>query len=175
MTESWIEVNIKPTRRERINEILREFVAPYVEEVKARRSVARWHFFREPEIRLRFSGDQRHIHNIQREPDSRLAELEASRPDIYSEHFFGGHGRRHEVYPGEVDTYGTDVWPLVCELWEAGFELALRVVLTAPEKTICFHAQRHIHLLLNQMGFTRPQELEFHRDMAARYEAEQRH
>jgi len=170
MSRKWIEVNIHLKSYNKTNDVLRKFVASYVKELKERHAFDSWHFLREPAIRLRFFGEEKNIDDIRKELDSRLSELEHSQSDLYEQHVFGAHGIEGEIYSGEADSYGENAWPWVYKLLEAGANLAIQLCCNAPEKSIDYHAQRHVHLILNQLGFKRPlQELVFHWNMASSY------
>lgn len=176
MSSKWIEVNIHLKSYDRTNDVLREFVAPYVTKLKERDAFDSWHFFREPapSIRLRFFGKENDIDDIRKELDSKLTNLERSQSGLYDKHVFGSHGEEGETYVGEADSYGENAWPWVYKVHEAGSNLALQLCCSKPEKPINYHAQRQVHLILNQLGFNRPQELDFHQNMADGYLAEPR-
>ena len=166
MPKKWILVNIHLKSYNKTNDVLREFVAPYVTELKEHHAFDSWHFFREPAIRLRFFGEEKDIEDIKKGLDSKLSELEQSQSDLYDKHVFGAYEEEGKVYEGEAEYYGENAWPLVYKLWEAGSELTLKLYYTTPEKPIKLHADRHVHLILNQLGFIKCKEIMFYCDGA---------
>jgi hypothetical protein len=168
----WVEVNIHLSDYSATDAVLKQFVWPYVQACKARGAIYSWHFFREPEIRLRFYGKEPEINIIKQDLDSTLSQLEAGQPEIFHHHLFGSHGKDGEEYPGEADTWGGD-WPIAMRVYENGAETALRFLTSERhDKPLEHHADRYVHLLLNQLGYTRFHELLFHGQKAGGYLAE---
>ncbi|MDH4268872.1 MAG: hypothetical protein OEV52_00980 [Dehalococcoidia bacterium] len=168
----WVEVNIHLTDYSVTDAVLKQFVAPYVEECKATRAVCSWHFFREPEIRLRFYGKEDEIDRIKQGLDSKLLQLEATQPAIFSRHIFGSHGKEGEQYLGEADIWGND-WPMAMEVYQHGAEPALQFLTSERhDKPVDYHADRYVHLLLNRLGYTRLHGFVFHQQKAGGYLAE---
>ncbi len=172
MSRKWIEVNIHLKSYNKTDDVLREFVSPYVAELKKRHAFESWHFFREPAIRLRFFGIEKNIGDIKEELDSKLYELERSQSGLYDKHIFGSHGKKGEDYPGEADSYGENAWPWVCKFLEAGSDLDIKLCCIPPANPLKYTDERHVNIILNQLGFSRLQELMFHWNMAGGYLAE---
>ena len=74
MSRKWIEVNIHLKSYNKTNDVLREFVAPYVTKLKECNAFDSWHFFREPAIRLRFFGKENDIDYIRKELSKHVSE-----------------------------------------------------------------------------------------------------
>jgi hypothetical protein len=151
LADKWIEVNIHLNGYLRTNEVLAGTVKKLVDDFKKENWIKSWHFFREPQIRLRFFGDENNIVKIKEVIDNKLKEMESTKGELYSCHVFGSHGRRDEEYAGEAD-YWHDDWSLVMKLWENTSEFALNLITKGPSKSLDIHGERHIHLLLNQLG-----------------------
>lgn len=164
MASKWVEVNIHLNDHSYsvTNNVLREFVAPCVQECKAKHRISSWHFFREPAIRLRLFGEAGEIDKIKEELHSRLSQLEIAQPQIYKTHLFGAHGEEGKEYQGEAEIWGSD-WPIAMEFVHCSAETALQfVILEKPHMQRDFHADRYVHLLLNQLGFDHLEEEAFH-------------
>ena len=151
MTEKWIEVNIHLNGYSRINEVIAEIVKELVQDFKNKGWIKSWHFFREPQIRLRFFGEEENIEKVKDSIEAKLTEKESTKGDLYSCHIFGSHGRRNEEYVGEAD-YWRDDWSLVMKLWENSSEFALNLVSKGASIPFDIHGERHVHTLLNQLG-----------------------
>lgn len=165
----WLEVNIHLKDYSVTDAVLKEFVAPYTQACKAKGAIYSWHFFREPEIRLRFYGKETDIDEIRQDLDSRLSQLETDQPGVFEKHIFGAHGREGEQYQGEEDMWGSD-WPIAMKFYEYGSETACQfLVAERSDKSLDYHADRYVHLLLNQLGYTRLHELLFHHQKTGGY------
>jgi len=151
LADKWIEVNIHLNDYSRTNEALIETVRKLVQDFKKENWIKSWHFFREPHIRLRFFGEEENITKIKDAIERKLNEMESTKSELYAYHIFGSHGRKNEEYTGEAD-YWLDDWPLVMKLWENTSEFALNLISKKPSKPLGIHGERHIHLLLNQLG-----------------------
>ena len=167
MHMKWVECNIyyKDGDKEHGDFVLNTFVSPYVRKLRRDKSFESWHYFREPEIRLRFYGEDAKIDKIHEELDSKLTRKE-KKSEIFLSHAFGRHGENGEYY-GESYLYGIDVWNLVYKSWEALSDVSLKICSTIPytDRPIKFHAQRFTHLFLNQMGMTLQDERVFFYEM----------
>lgn len=151
MTDKWVEVDIHLNVYGRTNEVLVETVKEFVEDFKKKGWIKSWHFFREPQIRLRFFGEANSIEKVKNSLNDRLQQLESERSDLFSCHVFGSHGQRGKEYTGEHDFWKED-WPLVMKLWNDTSEFALSLISKGAKKPLDIHGERHIHLLLNQLG-----------------------
>jgi len=67
MADKWIEVDIYLRDYSRTNEVICSFIRPFVERCKTKHGTKSWHFFREPQIRLRFFGEEETISSIRNE------------------------------------------------------------------------------------------------------------
>jgi Lantibiotic biosynthesis dehydratase C-term len=148
----WIEVNI-PARAKDRAPLLLNVVDPLVHEQFAGR-VKTWFYFWEPELRLRLRwADPAQAESNRTELAAFLDRAKADRnvKDWYE----ANHGARGEVYDGEADFYGEEIWERTASDWMSGSELALAIVrlgdagaLTKPEE---FHWARRVHLFSNQL------------------------
>jgi len=148
----WIEVNI-PARAEERARLLLDVVDPLVHEYLAGQ-VRTWFYFWEPELRLRIRWAD------PAGADAGRAELavfldRAKDGGKIEDWYEGSHGARGEVYSGEADLYGSEMWERTAADWMSGSELALAIVgadaeggLTQPEE---FHWGRRVHLFSNQL------------------------
>jgi hypothetical protein len=150
MTDKWVEVNIHLNSYSRTNEVIATTVRRFVDELRTKDWIKSWHFFREPQIRLRFLGEDENIKEVKRYLESELELLERTRGDLYSCHVFGCHGVRDKEYVGEADNWKGD-WQLVTKIWENTSEFTMRLI-EKPERPLEYHGERHVHLLLNQLG-----------------------
>lgn len=169
MVTKWIEVNIHLKQYNLSVLVLYEFIAPLIKRLLETYKVNSWHFFFEPELRLRFLVDKSVIKEIRKELDKALFNFEMNQPSLFDKHIFGAHGKIGKDYDGEVDMYGA-CWHGQYNVWNANAYLALS--LSNPlnsKKTVEFHARRISHLSLNQLGYTRLQEVFFHLKFAFRH------
>jgi Lantibiotic biosynthesis dehydratase C-term len=148
----WIEVNI-PARADERARLLLDVVDPLVHEHLAGQ-VRTWFYFWEPELRLRVRW-----HDPD-ESDTGRAELAAfldrAKADGRLEDWYeASHGARGEVYRGEADLYGDEVWELTANDWMSGSELALAIVRFEADGVLkeprVFHWARRVHLFSNQL------------------------
>jgi hypothetical protein len=148
----WIEVNIPARAEERVG-LLLDVVDPLVHE-ELRRQVKTWFYFWEPELRLRIRwADPEQAESARAELARFLdrARAEGKLEDWYE----GSHGARGQVYRGEADFYGSEVWELTASDWMSGSELALAIVRSEAERALtkprAFHWGRRVHLFSNQL------------------------
>jgi hypothetical protein len=147
----WLECNIYLKDYNRTNEVLKDFVKPYIKELYDNEVEFTWHYFREPQICLRIGAYVEAVKLITVELCDRLHQLEGQ-SDLYDYHIFGAFAQEGKEYIGEADFYGEDVWELCYKRWEAGSNLALQLITVEPIKSIPFHYTRDIHLFENQLG-----------------------
>jgi hypothetical protein len=147
----WIEITVELQDDSKFNEMLKIFVKPFIYELYINDIKFSWHFFREPELRLRILSEVPQL--IKFDLDNNLRGLEQSRSDIFKTHYFSCHGEKDKEYNGEQELYGEKAWELCYKRWEAGSNLALELCTTEPEKSLPFHYTRDIHLFENQLGF----------------------
>jgi hypothetical protein len=151
LADKWIEINIHLNGYSRSNKVIAETVKELVEDFKEKGWVKSWHFFREPQIRLRFFGEEENISKMESLMDEKLNKKESAEGDLYSCHMFGAHGERNKEYVGEAD-YWQDDWSLAMKLWEACSEFAMDLIAKGTSKPLDIHGERHIHVLLNELG-----------------------
>ena len=139
----WTEVNILPASAGDAERLLTGVVAPLV--LAQRGSFDLWHFFWEPELRLRFrwrdtaSAPCHHAEVAawldQAHRDAKLASWTEA------------------AYDGEAKAYGPEIWEAVAADWMSGSDLALAVIkagkrLPGPRG---FYWERREHLFANQL------------------------
>ncbi len=155
----WIELNIFLKDYSRTNDVLYKTISPYIKELYDRNLKFNWHFFREPEIRLRIFANSEEIERIKVELDTNLTNLEKLEDALYCKHLFGCHGKEGGEYNGEEEFYGKDAWELCYKRWEIGSNLALLLCAESMGKSLPFYATRDIHLFLNQLGLEPSDEI----------------
>ncbi len=115
----WVEVNIEPPSYDQREKLLLDVVDPLIHEV-LRNRVGDWHYFWEPALRLRIRWQQPTQADYTwltdflnaAEADGKLAGWEE-----------GSHGGPGQVYPGEAEKFGADIWPYTYPHWTTGCEL----------------------------------------------------
>lgn len=69
--------------------------------------------------------------------------------------FPGNHGVANQVYRGEANDYGPEVWELTYQDWTSGSKLALAILKNDSNKALTkprdFHWQRRTHLFTNEL------------------------
>ena len=148
----WIEVNIPAPADERAR-LLLELVDPLVHEQLASR-IKTWFYFWEPDLRLRIRwADPEQADSARTELAGFLDQAKAD--DKLEDWYEGSHGVSGEVYRGEAELYGTEVWELTANDWMGGSELALAIVRFEAEGVLkepkVFHWARRVHLFSNQL------------------------
>jgi len=157
----WVEVNIRLRDVARQNEVLLDFVNGFVQGHRDKFKV--WHFLREkspvtgePEIRLRFFGEEKDIRSVQQDLDWELRLLETSKGNVYSSHAFGGHGDPNKIYEGEEDGFGKNGWEIFADFLMKTSEVAISFLRKEPlgksEKDWTFYMERFSHCFWNQLG-----------------------
>ena len=143
----WTEVNILPPSATEAERLLTRVVDPLVHDVlqKAPDRWDRWHFFWEPELRLRFrwaSGVE--LGNCRETVNAHLAKAQGR----------GKIASWAEVpYDGEAADYGHQVWEAVIADWMSGSELALAIIKAGKRlaRGRSFYWERHQHLFADQL------------------------
>lgn len=143
-TSPWTEVNILPVSAKEPERLLTGVVDPLVHDVLAGHW-DRWHFFWEPELRLRFRWAPESA-----PPDCRselIGQLNLARSDGLLTSW------EETPYHGEASDYGREVWEAVVADWMSGSELALAIIragkhLTMPRE---YHWERRTHLFTDQL------------------------
>jgi hypothetical protein len=153
----WFEITVILTDNTKFNDVLKFFVKPLVSRMYEKEIDFSWHFFREPELRLRFLLRPLISEIMSANMDKQLVNLEASCPEVIHQHYFSCHGEKDKIYTGEESFYGKEAWQLCYKRWEAGSNLALLLCTTTTSKEIPFHYIRDIHLFENQLGLEKEQ------------------
>jgi hypothetical protein len=151
LADKWVEVNIHLNAYAQSNKAIAETVKELVEDFRTKGWLKSWHFFREPQIRLRFFGEEENTSKMKDLIDEKLGLKESTEASLYACHVFGSHGERDKEYVGEAGFWQDD-WPLVMKLWENTSEFALKLISKGATKPLDIHGERHVHLLLNQLG-----------------------
>jgi hypothetical protein len=148
----WIEVNI-PARADERRRLLLEVVDPLVHDQLAGR-VKSWFYFWEPELRLRVRWVDPEEADSARTALARFLD-QAMTDGKIRDWYEGSHGTRGEVYRGEADFYGSEIWERTASDWMSGSELALSIVRLDAERALTkpqeFHWARRVHLFSNQL------------------------
>lgn len=109
----------------------------------------------EPEIRLRFFGGEKEVEHIREELHEELDKLEKEKPEFYSSHIFGNHGKPNEQYEGEEAYFGEKGWKIFAEFLMKTSEVAVRFLRDEPlgrsEKPWATYVERFTHCFLNQL------------------------
>src|SRR5439155_622716 len=140
-----------PAKRSPELGLLRDVVEPLVH-TELVGELETWHFFWEPELRLRLRWRDA---SRQDEGETRLAALLDRWRDEgrFESWLAGSHGTTGERHRGEAPEYGPEMWDLIQKEWENGSEIALRLLAlsdaggltgtTTP--TVEAHWGRHVH------------------------------
>jgi Lantibiotic biosynthesis dehydratase C-term len=140
----WTEVNVLPASAKGAERLLTEVVRPLVDALRA--DFDRWHFFWEPELRLRFRW---------REGTSAAtchgkvtAALDQARADGEVSSW------AEAPYDGEAKVYGHGLWEAVTADWMSGSELALALIEAGRDKPEprAWYWSRREHLFANELG-----------------------
>jgi hypothetical protein len=155
MTE-WTEVNIVPSGHP--EQLLVDLIDPLIHQ-ELNDDWDNWHYFWETEpikqlhLRLRI----RWLDPSQTAGDAKFSAFltdEESKSNIAS-WFPGSHGVRNQVYPGEGNDYGPEVWEPTYKNWTSGSELALAIIKSYSQNHLTqkrgFHWERRTHLFTNEL------------------------
>lgn len=139
----WTEVNVLPAGALDPERLLTGVAEPLVRSLSA--DWDRWHYFWEPELRLRFRW--RDTADVSACHARVTAHLDEARE----------HGAltswTEADYDGEAEGYGPDLWEAVLADWMSGSELALAVIRAGrdkPEPRSWYWARRE-HLFANEL------------------------
>lgn len=145
----WIEVNIHLINEKDTDGYIKSRISEIVQIAKTKYQILHWHFFREPEIRLRFLVLNEQAKGL---VDYLTGELTADQTaSTRVSHFiFGKHGKAGESYDGEADVWG-DNWGIAMRMYEYQSELALAIIFF-DTKDYRFLLHRYIHLFFDQLG-----------------------
>jgi Lantibiotic biosynthesis dehydratase C-term len=194
--EHWVEVNLFGRLRDQ-DTILLDHLLPHVEELRRKRELVTFHFFREPEIRFRERLSTDHVASREKEEVAKIARGLVSK-GLATRWHFGSHGTRGVPYKGEEDRYGKEGWKVAQRYFRDGsvtalalLELRRKGALENPlwgrglgnpweggpgnpwrrkrEDPLEFHWSRYVHLFSNQLGFGIDEEVTLCRRQARNY------
>lgn len=152
----WTEVNIIPSGQP--EQLLLDLVEPLIHHV-LNGQWDNWHYFWETQplgklhLRLRI----RWLDPTQTTGEGILSTslVDEENKKTIAGWFPGNHGHRNQVYTGEANDYGPEVWELTYQDWTSGSELALAIIkfesqqiLTKPRQ---LHYERRAHLFANEL------------------------
>lgn len=157
----WIEVDIRVKQWDQMNGVILNFVDAFVKSHLDK--VKLWHFLREPspvtgrpEVRLRFSADEKILQDVKLDLESQLLLLEKQQPSLYSSHVFGAHGVPGKDYGPELGDFGIKGWDIFADYLMKTSEVAIRFLRDEPlgnsEKPWEHYVERFSHCFWNQLG-----------------------
>ena len=152
MSETWVEVNIHMIDEKETNTFIKKHLGAIVGSVQFLSKVRAWHFFREPEIRLRVQVDDKV--EVEAILSGYLSSLQ-ERGKFVSHFIFGKHGKAGEEYTGEEVIWGK-LWPIAKDMYQYTSELALGLLKNEGDTT--FFLRRYVHLFFDQLGFSQAEE-----------------
>lgn len=157
----WIEVDIRVKQWDQMNDVILNFVDAFVKKHQDR--IRLWHFLREtsqvtgqPEVRLRFSADEKELQGVKLDLEKELMSLEKQQPGLYSSHVFGAHGVPGNDYGPELGNFGVKGWDIFADYLMKTSEVAIRFLRDEPlgksEKPWMDYVERFNHCFWNQLG-----------------------
>lgn len=160
MTKKWIEINIFPAEKIATLKFMRDCIFPLVDKIQRDYSLESWHYFLEGgSVRLRFLSGEHVTIRMMLEVEAGLMQ-ERGKVEKF---FFGRHGVKGEDYEGEEDFWGKKQWPVAMRMYRNGSEVAKSLMeLNIEPFEMRKHAERYIHLLLNQLGYGYYSEASFY-------------
>lgn len=151
--EYWVEANIDPVG----NTI--DFLCQFVDQLiqtEFRGQLLNWHYFFEPDIRLRFEWKSA---RARKQNNQKLFSIldDWKRQGIIRDWYEGHHGRVMEPpFTGEGWKYGEEIWPYAKKVWTANCEMVLAILKNQKEGKLTYppeyHWSRTVHLLSNELG-----------------------
>jgi hypothetical protein len=148
----WTEVNITPNPGEPKERLLLDVVDPLIHDALHGR-IGDWHYFWEPDLRLRIRWKEPTQDNLNKLTVF-LAAAQADRK--FKKREYGSHGVLGQIYPGEPEKFGDDIWPYTYSHWTTGCELALALVKRDPGNALTTFRFHHwtnaVHLFSNPLG-----------------------
>jgi hypothetical protein len=166
VSHEWVEVNILPSSPDQRERLLLDVIDQLIHEKLSGRMEI-WIYFWESDppplhLRLRIRWQRPEQSNEYR--GELFALLNAAKSgDQLADWYEGNHGVRDEVYQGEDDAYGAEVWEAISRDWMSGSELALTLVKLESNgqltQSLQFHWERRVHLFSNQLGFNLQDEV----------------
>ncbi|MBV9448661.1 MAG: hypothetical protein JO345_22465 [Streptosporangiaceae bacterium] len=158
----WVEAEIQPADYGRRERLLVDVIDPLIHETLSGRIDA-WHYFWEPTLRFRVHWQQ----PIQAGSYALLASAldDARDGGKLADWTVASHGRVGQVYQGEAEKFGDDIWPYMYQHWTTGCELALALLKRDPDNVLTefstdhednvlreFHWVHVVHLFSNPLG-----------------------
>ncbi len=194
--EHWIEINLDADLGVQ-NDILLDYLRPYISKLKKKGTLLAWHYFREPQVRFRLRLDSARAKRSETKAVRVMADS-LIKQGLVSEWYFGNHGEKGKVYTGEEDRYGRNGWKVAQDYFQYGAEIALRMLelkrkgkLESPlwakelgnpweggaknpwrereEDPLLYNWSRYVHLFTNQLGFDIDKEAELSAKQSERY------
>lgn len=160
VSHEWTEANIFPVSWEERESLLLNVIDPLVHNTLIG-LIDAWFYFWErapiqrDHLRLRIRWSQ----PTQANREKLINYLDyAEREKKHAGWYPGSHGIPDELYLGEANEYGEDIWPLVVQSWMSGCELALALVKIDPNNVLTQRRydnwNRRLHLFSNQLGLS---------------------
>ena len=142
--DAWTEVNILPASARDAERLLAEVAAPLADALRSEWD--RWHYFWEPELRLRFRWrDDLRAAACRDRVSTWLDQAKAD----------GAVSSWSETpYDGEAGDYGPELWEAVTADWMSGCDLALALIRAGRRKphSRSWYWSRREHLFANQLS-----------------------
>lgn len=145
----WTEVNIWPDPSLHPERLLTQFVGPFA--AKWASDYDFWHFFWEPELRLRFRWADEDSYRLGWA--DLFAQLDAAIESGLIALW------RQDAYSGEADQYGLAVWSQILATWQAGSDLVIALLTRrkelmeqVPDLDRGWYWKRYEHLFANQLN-----------------------
>jgi len=160
----WVEAEIQPADYGRRERLLVDVIDPLVHETLSGR-IDVWHYFWEPALRFRVHWQQpMQVDNyalLSSALDKARAQGKLARWEV------ARHGEAGQVYQGEAEKFGDDIWPYTYRHWTTGCELALALLKRDPDNVLTelttdladnalreFHWVHAVHLFSNPLGLS---------------------
>ena len=162
MAERWTEMNLVPTAPRRPVNLAIDLLRPLIHDVLSGYWEA-WFYSMymddDPEhpdilrLRVLWRTSERDAGYEKLTDFLNDDEIRAKLDDCYE----GSHGERNQVYPGEADKFGSDMWPTTYRNWMSGSEMALTILtLLSQGAPFKMPAEEHwayrVHMFSNALG-----------------------
>jgi Lantibiotic biosynthesis dehydratase C-term len=194
--EHWVEINLYCARRHQ-DAILLDHILPCVRKIEDQGDLVTWHYFREPEIRLRVRMRGARARRRSEKSLGRLADS-LKKLGLVDGWHFGSHGEEGVAYSGEEERYGKEGWKAAQDYFRHGSETAILLLglkreglLENPlwgkslgnpweggeknpwrkreDDPLVYHWSRYVHLFSNQLGFDMRKEADLASQQAEGY------
>lgn len=180
MEKNWIKLGLSLHEIKNLNEEEKKklllVVTPIIEKLKEKNILETFHFFFEPFLDLRFQIKKEDDIPKAKEFILSLINQELPKEKIFviskNGRFFPKNSPEFSEYFGEEEDFGKDGWMIAKKFFEIGSRFALckmdenkdRVILKKVGGVIegKFDEGKFIHLILNQLGYSTPDEAQFH-------------